>query len=59
MHIYVYREHQTSSITVSVDGVWQRRGSGRSYDSLTGNLIDFISPEVFHYYICLDYSSPK
>ena len=43
MHIYVYREHQTSSITVSVDGAWQNRGSGRSYDSLTGKSNDFTS----------------
>lgn len=28
---------QSSSISVSVDGAWQKRGSGRSYDSLTGH----------------------
>ncbi|XP_062588881.1 uncharacterized protein LOC134250534 isoform X2 [Saccostrea cucullata] len=28
---------QSSSISVSVDGGWQKRGSGRSYDSLTGH----------------------
>lgn len=43
MHISVYMEHQTSSITVTVDGAWQKRASGRSYDSLTGKLIDFTS----------------
>ncbi|XP_061186114.1 uncharacterized protein LOC133195733 [Saccostrea echinata] len=29
--------NQSPSITVSVDGAWQKRGSGRSYDSLTGH----------------------
>lgn len=29
---------QSSSISVSVDGAWQNRGSGRSYDSLTAKI---------------------
>uniref|UniRef100_A0A8W8JLI7 Mutator-like transposase domain-containing protein n=1 Tax=Magallana gigas TaxID=29159 RepID=A0A8W8JLI7_MAGGI len=31
------KNKQSTSITVSVDGAWQKRGSGRSYDSLTGH----------------------
>ena len=31
-----FRNKQSTSNTVSVDGAWQKRGSGRSYDSLTG-----------------------
>uniref|UniRef100_K1P9C4 Mutator-like transposase domain-containing protein n=1 Tax=Magallana gigas TaxID=29159 RepID=K1P9C4_MAGGI len=30
------KNKQSTSNTVSVDGAWQKRGSGRSYDSLTG-----------------------
>ncbi|CAG2200542.1 unnamed protein product [Mytilus edulis] len=29
------------NVTVSVDAAWQRRGSGRSYDSLTGKVINY------------------
>ncbi|XP_062596748.1 uncharacterized protein LOC134258226 [Saccostrea cucullata] len=28
---------KTSGLTASVDGAWQKRGSGRSYDSLSGH----------------------
>nr|XP_034316705.1 uncharacterized protein LOC117686129 [Crassostrea gigas] len=31
------KNKQSTSITISVDGAWQKRGSGRSYDSLTGH----------------------
>lgn len=30
------RDENTDGLTVSVDGAWQKRGSGRSFDSLSG-----------------------
>lgn len=37
-------KHKTGSdnLTVSLDAGWQKRGSGRSYDSLSGNGLFFI-----------------
>lgn len=43
-----HRKKQSSSISVSVDGAWQKRGSGRSYDSLTGNIIQLWSLHDYH-----------
>lgn len=43
-----HRKKQSSSISVSVDGAWQKRGSGRSYDSLTGNIIQLWSLYDYH-----------
>ena len=30
------RKFDSNELTVSVDGAWQKRGCGRSYDSLSG-----------------------
>lgn len=43
-----HRNKQSSSISVSVDGAWQKRGSGRSYDNLTGNIIQLWSLYDYH-----------
>lgn len=39
------RNKKSTSITISADGAWQKRGSGRVYDSLTGKC------EIYFYFI--------
>ena len=34
--MFCFRDEEIGGCTASVDGAWQKRGSGRSYDSLSG-----------------------